>query len=96
MLCFCDSSLEFTTWILDFAMKLTYFFPGCTFFPSKFLVRFLNGFEENVISGQRSIRIFGKRFMESEMTIILVQGVGPEQEKLLNSSKTSKTLEIYY
>ena len=58
--------------------------------------RFLNGFEENVISGQRSIRIFGKRFMESEMTSILVQGVGPEQEKLLNSSKTSKTLEIYY
>ena len=58
--------------------------------------RFLNGFEENVISGQRSIRIFGKRFMESEMTSILVQGVGPEQEKLLNSSKTSKTLEICY
>ena len=43
--------------------------------------RFLDGFEENVISGQRSIRIFGKRFMESEMTSILVQGVGPEQEK---------------
>ena len=35
--------------------------------------------EENVISGQRNIRIFGKRFMESEMTSILVQGVGPEQ-----------------
>ena len=34
--------------------------------------RFLDGFEENVISGQRSIRIFGKRFMESEMTSILV------------------------
>ena len=43
--------------------------------------RFLDGFEENVISGQRSIRIFGKRFMESEMTSILVQGVGPEQGK---------------
>ena len=37
-----------------------------------------------------------KSFMEREMTSILVQGVGPEQEKLLNSSKTSKTLEIYY
>ena len=34
--------------------------------------------------------------MESEMTNIFVQGVGPEQEKLLNSSKTSKTLGIYY
>jgi hypothetical protein len=34
--------------------------------------RFLDGFEENLISGQRSIRIFGKRFMESEMTSILV------------------------
>ena len=43
--------------------------------------RFFDGFEENVISGQRSIRIFGKRFMESEMTSILVQGVGPEQKK---------------
>ena len=43
-----------------------------TVIPRKFLVRFLNGFEENVISGQRSIRIFGKRFMESEMTSILV------------------------
>ena len=28
---------------------------------------------ENVISGQRSIRIFGKRFMESKMTSILVR-----------------------
>ena len=36
--------------------------------------RFLDEFEENVISGQRSIRIFGKRFMESEMASILVQG----------------------
>ena len=45
--------------------------------------RFLNGFGENVISGQRSIRIFGKRFMESEMTSILVHGVGPEQEKVV-------------
>ena len=35
--------------------------------------RFFEGFEENVISGQRSIRIFGKRFMESEMTSILVK-----------------------
>ena len=77
------SSLEFMTWILDFDMKVTFFPPRCTFFPSKFLVRFLNGFEENVISGQRSIRIFGKRFMESEMTIILVQGVGPEQKKVV-------------
>ena len=49
--------------------------------------RFLDGFEENVISGQRSIRIFGKRFMESEMTSILVQGTGPEQ------GKTTKLLE---
>ena len=81
---------------LDFSMKLTFLFPVCTFFSRKCLVRFLNGFEENVISGQRSIRIFGKRFMESEMASILVQGVGPEQEKLLNYSKTSKTLEIYY
>ena len=40
-------------------------------------------FEENVISGQRSIRIFGKRFMESEMTSILVQGVGPEHKKVV-------------
>ena len=30
--------------------------------------RFLDGFEENVISGQCSIRIFGKRFKESKMT----------------------------
>ena len=43
----------------------------------------LNGFEENVISGQRSIRIFGKLFMETEMTSILVQGVGPEQKKVV-------------
>ena len=35
--------------------------------------RFLDGFEENVISGPRSIRIFGKRFMESEMPSISVK-----------------------
>ena len=34
--------------------------------------------------------------MESGITSILVQGVGPEEEKLLNSSKTRKTLGIYY
>ena len=43
--------------------------------------RFLAGNVQYVISAQRRIRIFGKRFMESEMTSILVQGVGPEQEK---------------
>ncbi len=43
--------------------------------------RFLDGNVEYVISAQRRIRIFGKRFMESEMTSILVHGVGPEQEK---------------
>ena len=43
----------------------------------------LNGFEEDVISGPRSIRIFGKRFMESEMTSILVQGVGPKHKKVV-------------
>ena len=47
--------------------------------------RFLNGFEENVISGQRSIRIFGKRFMESEMTSILVQGGRSRTEKVVFS-----------
>ena len=35
--------------------------------------RFLDGFEENVISAMLRIRIFGKRFMESEMTSILVK-----------------------
>ena len=50
--------------------------------------RFLDGFEENLISGQRIIRIFGKRFMESEMTSVLVQGVGPEQKKLCFSNIT--------
>ena len=43
---------------------------------------FLNGFEENVISGQRSIRIFGKLFMESGMTNILVQGSDQNRKKL--------------
>ena len=55
--------------------------------------RFLNGFEESVISGQRSIRIFGKRFMESEMTSILVQGTRPEQGK---TNKLLENLEFYY
>ena len=32
--------------------------------------------------------------METEMTRILVQGVGAEQEKLLNSSKTAKHLKF--
>ena len=32
--------------------------------------------------------------MESEMTSILVQGVGPEPENVLNSSKTAKRLEF--
>ena len=58
--------------------------------------RFLAGNGQYMISTQRSIRNYGKRFIESEITSILVQGVGPEQEKLINSSKTSKTLEIYY
>ena len=52
--------------------------------------RFLDGFEENVISGQRSIRIFGKRLMESEMTSILVQGSGPEQEKTTKFIETQQ------
>ena len=56
--------------------------------------RFLDGFEENLISGQRSIRIFGKRFMESEMTRILVQGVGPEQKKWCFSKITICQQEI--
>ena len=42
--------------------------------PRELLKRFfLAGFEEYVISAQRSIRNFGKRFMESEMTSILVK-----------------------
>ena len=45
--------------------------------------RLLDGFEENVISGQRSIRIFGKLFMENEMTSILVEGVEPEHKKVV-------------
>ena len=40
--------------------------------------RFLDGFGENVISELRSIRIFGKRFIESEIATILVQGVASE------------------
>ena len=65
--------------------------------------RFLDGFEENVISGQRSIRIFGKRFMESEMTVILVQGVGPDQKKVLFSknhyfvnSKSNGKFQVFF
>ena len=42
--------------------------------PRELLKRFfLAGFEEYVISAQRSIRNFGKRFMESEMASILVK-----------------------
>ena len=43
--------------------------------------RFLNGNEQYVISAQRRIRIFGKRFMESEMTSILVQGSDQNTKK---------------
>ena len=34
--------------------------------------------------------------MESEMTSILVQGSDQNRKIILNSSKTDKTLEIYY
>ena len=53
--------------------------------------RFLDGFEENVISGPRSIRIFGKRFMESEMTSILVKVLLSRQNKLGRQDYQRKT-----
>ena len=49
-------------------------------FPSR-EPRFLDGNEQYVISAQRSIRNFGKRFMESEMTSILVQGSDQNTKK---------------
>ena len=79
----------------DFPMSVIFFSRSVVFFPDKTGDRYLVGNGQYVISAQRSIRIFGKRFMESGITSILVQG-GPEQEKSLNSSKIRKTLEIYY
>ena len=79
------SSLEFTTSILTFPMSVIIFFAVCRFFPDKTGDRFLDGNGQYVISAQRSIRIFGKRFMESGMTSILVLGVGPGQKKVVFS-----------
>ena len=54
--------------------------------------RFLNGFDENVISGQRSIRIFGKRFMESEMASILVEVLLKKTTKFIENQQNTLTL----
>ena len=65
--------------------------------------RFLDGFEENVISGQRSIRIFGKLFMESEMTSILVQGsdqnrleIAPKYRKYYTNSSLNVFITVLF
>jgi len=58
-----------------------YFPLGESIFPSP-QHRFLTGNVESMIPAQRRIRIFGKRFMESEMGSILVEVL---LKKLLNS-----------